>query len=251
MKPISTQQVNSLQSAVQHFHDCYLVSSLNALSRSENGRKILMNNIRSDGNAFTVRFNNVNGLPETYLVKKEECDQLIKRNFPNGDTEHNPIVNVVEIAMSKLLKVHPDRKPFISRLAPCNEKFEYNKPSNFLFMFTGKQPLVINEDGLSMNLKSYKRFVKAMFRRISREGNSSFVAGTGVRFGEKLHDTHCFALNNTFNQDGGQIVQQPKKKKFKFLHLFEGRKQENIKLTFGDIINEVKYISGYFNEMLA
>ena len=249
MKPISAEQVLSLQNAVQHFHDCYLVSSLNALSRSENGRKILQNNIKTDGKAFTVKFNNVNGLSETYLVKKEECDRLVMKNKSATSSEHNPIVNVVEVAMSKLLAIHPDKKPLISRLAKCDEPFEYNKPSNFLYMFTGRKPITVNESGLSMNLKNYKKYIYSIFGKMTETGNSSFVAGTGVQFGTELHNTHCFALNESIEKDGVQIANSPKKK-LNFMRLFEGRKQKNITLTREDIIKKVKYISGYFNEML-
>lgn len=60
MKPIGIEDILSLNRSQQVFHDCYLVSSINALSRSENGRKILQNNIAREGNNFRIRFQNVN-----------------------------------------------------------------------------------------------------------------------------------------------------------------------------------------------
>ncbi len=45
MKPINLSEIKSLQRVKQYFHDCYLVTSMNALSNTENGCKILQNNI--------------------------------------------------------------------------------------------------------------------------------------------------------------------------------------------------------------
>ena len=70
MKPINFEEIKSLQRVKQHFHDCYLVTSLNSLSNSENGRKILQNNILREDSNFKIKFKNVNGNQEDFFKKK-------------------------------------------------------------------------------------------------------------------------------------------------------------------------------------
>ena len=76
MKPIGIEDILSLNRSQQVFHDCYLVSSINALSRSENGRKILQNNIAREGNNFRIRFQNVNLNVEDFFVTEKEIKDL-------------------------------------------------------------------------------------------------------------------------------------------------------------------------------
>ena len=77
MKPITPQQIASLSTAQQYFHDCYIVSSLGILSRSKKGQKILQNNITTNGKDFNIKFNNVNEKVEDYFISEKEinnCD---------------------------------------------------------------------------------------------------------------------------------------------------------------------------------
>lgn len=76
MKPINFEEIKSLQRVKQHFHDCYLVTSLNSLSNSENGRKILQNNILREGSNFKIKFKNVNGNQEDFFITEKEIDDL-------------------------------------------------------------------------------------------------------------------------------------------------------------------------------
>ena len=76
MKPINLSEIKSLQRAKQHFHDCYLVTSMNALSNTENGRKILQENILREGNNFNIKFKNINGKSEDFFVSEKELNDL-------------------------------------------------------------------------------------------------------------------------------------------------------------------------------
>ena len=238
MRPISFDEIVSLRIAKQNFRDCYLVSSINALSRSENGRKILARNIQRDGNDFCVRFNDVKGRAETYLVKQAECDELILLDkylepVPLKVPNH-PIIKAVEIAMNKLLKLHPDKKPFVCKIPECQEIFEFNKVSNFLKIFTGVRPYTLNESGLKMTLKSDEQSAKRMFSEIKNRGGS-FVMGTGYHLNPLEDLPHCLTVTGI---EDGKVC------------LYDCRRQIHITRSENDATKSFKYICGYFNEML-
>lgn len=238
MRPITFDEIISLRTAKQNFCDCYLVSSINALTRTENGRKILANNIQRDGDNFCIKFNDVNGQTETYLVKQAECDELILMDeYLNPvplKVENHPIIKAIEVAMNKLLKLHPDKKPFLCKIPKCQEKFEFNMVSNFLKMFTGVRPITINESGLKMTLKSDEQISERMFSEMQNRENS-FVMGTGYHLNPFEDLPHCYTVTYA--------------DKWK-VEIFNCRRQEHDVRTSDDIIKSMKYICGYFGDML-
>lgn len=241
MKPINLSEIKSLQRAKQHFHDCYLVTSMNALSNTENGRKILQENILREGNNFNIKFKNINGKSEDFFVSEKKLNDLTlcDRFFNPIELKepHNPILKAVEVAMNKLLKKYPDKKSFINRLYKTNEEFEYNNPSRFLEMFTGIKPININENSIRMSLKNKIDEAKEVLEKIGNEKTNSFIAGTGHKFIKGITNWHCYTLENVNNAN-------------KIAQIFDNRYQEEITLSFEDFIKKIKYITGYFNEDL-
>lgn len=238
MKPINLDDIISLRTAKQNFRDCYLVASINALTRTENGRKILSQNIKRSGDNFCVRFNNVYGHAETFLVKQSESDMLILTdNFMEPvplSVPNHPIIKVIEVAMNKLLSIHPYKKPFLCKIPSCNEKFEFNKASNFLNMFTGVRPFILNESGLRMSLRKDEKAAKRLFDEIENRGGS-FVAGTGYHLNPMEDLPHCYSVTNIQNDK---------------VEMYDCRRQKHIVRTTDNAISSLKYICGYFNEML-
>lgn len=241
MKPINFDEIKTLQRMKQYFQDCYLVTSINALSNSENGRKILQNNILREGNNFNIKFKSINGKSEDFFVTEKEINDLtLCDRFLNPiitEEPENPILKAVETAMNKLLKKYPDKKSFANRLYKTNEKFEYNNPSRFMEMFTGIKPLNINENSFRMTLKSKSDEVKALLKKIGENQHNSFVAGTGHKFIKGLTNWHCYTLEKVGNAD-------------RTIQIFDNRYQKKIVLLFDDFIKNIKYITGYFNEDL-
>lgn len=230
MKPINLSEIKSLQRAKQHFHDCYLVTSMNALSNTENGRKILQENILREGNNFKIKFKNINGKSEDFFVTEKELNDLTlcDRFFNPIELKepHNPILKAVEVAMNKLLKKYPDKKSFINRLYKTNEEFEYNNPSRFLEMFTGVKPININENGIRMSLKNKIDEAKEVLEKIGNNETNSFIAGTGHKFIKGLTNWHCYTLENVNNAN-------------KTAKIFDNRYQEEITLSFDDFIKKL------------
>ena len=239
MRPINTDEIQNLRYAIQHFQDCYLVSSIGALANSSNGRKILSNNIVHTPEGFRIRFNNVNGATKDYFISQNEMDKLIYMDRRHNPIEieipHNPIIKAIEIAMNKLLHEHPNKKPWICRFAKCNEKFEFNKPSNFLEMFTGIMPIKLNENGLKFTMKSKKQSAKELFEKIRQNPDNSFVVGTLFRARKELTNAHCYSVIGIDRNT---------------LKIFDHGAQEIIKLNCQSAIKRLKYIVGYFNNDL-
>lgn len=241
MKPINFDEIATLQRVKQHFHDCYLVTSINSLSNSTNGRKILQNNILREGNDFKIKFRNVNGNQEDFFITEKEindltlCDRLF--NPIELKEPHNPIIKAIEVAMNKLLNKFPDKKSFVNRLYKTNENFEYNNPSRFMEMFTGITPFNINENSFRMSLRKNSDDAIGLFQQIGNNNNSSFIVGTGHHFIKGMTNWHCYTLEKVDN-------------KANTIQIFDNRYQETITMSFTDAIKKLKYITGYFNENL-
>lgn len=247
MKPISMDAVMDLRNATQHFSDCYLVSSISALTRCENGRKILQNNIKRAGDSFCIRFNNVNGKTEEYIVTKSDCEKMVFTDeYCNPvEVKHHPIIHALEVAVDKLLKNHPDKKAFAAKFLNfirfgALERFEYNRPSTFLEMFTGIKPITLNENNFQMSLKRHEKEALNLLEAIGKkEDSSSFVFGTGVKWLSKtFSDFHCYEVISTDNLNKNVIIT-------------EHREHKRIPLSYEKVIKDIKYICGYFNSMLA
>lgn len=244
MKPIGLNEIQNLRHAIQYFQDCYLVASIGALSKSTNGRKILSENIAKTADGYRITFNNVKGSNKDFFVTEKEMDNLVYMDkylnpIPlKPEHPHNQIIKAIETAMNKLLTKYPSQKPFICRIPKCNEKFEFNKPSNFLEMFTGKQPIKINEGGIKLSLKSNKKSSKELFDNISDNPDCSFVLGTSIGFSKGLSNNHCYSIEKV-------------NKKNNTIEIFDHRFLETITLTYEEVIKNFKFIVGYLNKDLS
>ena len=134
-----------------------------------------------------------------------------------------------------------EEKPLISRIPHSNEIFEFNKPSKFLYMFTGVKPIVINENGISITLIKYQNAIENIFKRIAEDNNSCFVAGTAITTLEFVN-FHCYPIVATAKY----LIN----KQQYHVNLYDTREQTIIERHSNSFINNVKYICGYFEEML-
>lgn len=273
MKPLTHSELISLQRPMQHFSDCYMTSSIGALARSSVGKKILNENIVHTNHGFRIRFQNVHSKQEDYIICKKDIkkhnpidyyEATVAEYLENPDSEKaeffdkakpselpklygeyysellekfkpNRIINALEIAMDRLLKKHPDKKPRISRLINFgdDERFEYNYPSNFLEMFTGKKPIILNERTLlRMNLRKNKDEAVELFEKIDKSDDFSMVAGTGLFGKEGLTGLHCYTVEGVNSEN-------------QYLQIFDCREQKSIKLPFDKAIKAIKFLTGY------
>ena len=72
-KPISHKEIQGLRNATQVFSDCYLVSSINSLTRNSDGRQILKENIQKSIirlRSFRIKEYLYSGYQKTYDSRK-------------------------------------------------------------------------------------------------------------------------------------------------------------------------------------
>lgn len=257
---LKNNDINSLRTALQEYSDCYLISSLEALSKSKEGRKILFQNIKKTNveiklkdfsdditdsttgtfkfnlNVFKIIFNNINDKKEAFTIGLKELNKY----FNIYSKQKNHLVYAMKMAMQKLIEKHPTKKPLISRIAnPFKMKFEYNKPSNFLRMFTGKEPIVVGESDINLNLKKYKDIVFPILEKMGAtpKENYSFVVGTGIKGYTKTKSWHCLVIEHVNGKD-------------KIVTVKNKRANAKQSMSFDDFLKKFKYIVGYFNENL-
>lgn len=238
MRPITLHEIVPLQKPVQHFSDCYLVSSIGALSRSKHGQQILSKNIAHQGDGFRVRFQNVDGKREDYIVSQQNMNRLIPLDKYYNEAiikyEQLPIMKAIKVAMNRLLEEHPHKKPFVSRLKSCHERFEYNKPSNFMEIFTGETPIILNESGYRMSLRKDKDKAVELFEKIDASNDFSFVAGTGIWDRRDFASWHCFILEGVNRENS-------------YIQVYEARDRESIKLSIDKALKIFKFLTGYLH----
>lgn len=261
LQKLATSDINSLKQAQQVFSDCYILSSLHALSKSGFGKEFLSQNIKKAPNTlptvyfadlsektlqsspkfktmnidtFCFTFNNVYGKKEEYCIAPKD----LKKNFRIYAKQKNPVIRAMEIAMNRLVHRHFFKKPLVSRLhfPFLNRSFEFNIPSNFLEMFTGVKPVSIGEKSLNLTLKPYKNEVMQIFKRMSKNPDDySFVAGTGFKTFDIDKGWHCFVV------DGCDYEKQ-------LLTLINKRTGHPFTVTFDRAISTLKYLTGYFKD---
>ena len=148
-KPISHKEIQGLRNATQVFSDCYLVSSINSLTRNSDGRQILKENIQksiiSGKPQYKIKFQNIYDSPKDIFVTKSDFSELSRTSSDFLEVVcENKTLKAVEIAMGKVVDSHPLLKSLFNRMADCEQSFEYNNPSRFFKIFTGKEPTVLN-----------------------------------------------------------------------------------------------------------
>jgi hypothetical protein len=254
LKKIKPSDIESIKKADQVFSDCYLLTSMHALTQSKFGRKILNKNIRKATfqipitkitktpnnnlapttiDTYSFKFNDIYGKKEIYSITPKDYS----KNFSIFTKQKNPLICSLEIAITKLVKKHFFKKPLICRMnfPFLYKNFEYNIPSNFLKIFTGIEPISIGEKSLNRTLKPYKEDVLELFKKMSNNpDNYSFIAGTGFKAFEKSKGWHCYTITDC-NFKNKTITLQNKRSKKPTI------------MTFDEAIENLKFLTGYFD----
>lgn len=236
---ITDKEIDSFKSTPQHFSDCYLMSTLETLSHTENGRKILKEQIqRDDSNPALINcyLYNPNGIREKYTIPSNSVLKGYKQLYKAQD---NDIIRSMDISVGEYEKKYK-AKPLICRLTDNFKTytFENNLPSHFMNILTGKTPTVnIAETDFNLDLSSYRDEVMALFKRMETEKEHSLVIGTGV----KMLDGkawHVYVLEDVDLANNTIMVKN---------------KRGNISRTMSidTALNTFKFIVGYFNKDLA
>lgn len=234
---ITNSDIDGFEHAKQHFSDCYLMSTLETLSQTENGRKVLQEQIQYDDKnpkLINCYLYNQNGNKEKYTVPVNavvgKYEKLYRR-------QPNEIVRSVDISIDKYEKKYKS-KPLICRLADTvnTYTFEKNMPSHFMEVLTGIKPRVIAEKDFNLDLNGYKKEVMELFERMDKEKEHSFVMGTGMKMLDG-RQWHVYVLQDVNLKDGTITVKEKRANKPRIMKI-------------DTALNTFKYIVGYFNSDL-
>ena len=234
---ISDTDIDSLKDAKQHFSDCYLMCTLETLSQTPNGRKIIKENIQRDD----YNPNNINCYLYTPMGEKRKYT-VPTNSVLNGyekvyKHQKNEIIRSMDISVNEFEKKYKN-KYFISDIRDNFKtyKFEYNLPSNFMKTFTGIEPRKIGETDFNVNLTNYKDEVMELFKQMDQMKNHSFVLSTGIKALDG-HRWHVYILESVNLKENTITVR-------------EKRENQSKTMSIDEALKTFKCIVGYFDSDL-
>ena len=235
---ITDKEIDSFKSTQQHFSDCYIMTSMESLSHTENGRKILKKQIEHDDNnpmLINCYLYTPMGTREKYPVPTNAVVRGYEKLYQAQDNE---IMRSMDISVGEYEKRYK-AKPWICRVTDDFKTytFENGIPSHFMKILTGIEPTVnIAEMDFNIDLTSRSDEVMELFKRMSKEKEHSLVIGTGLKMLDG-RTWHVYVLEDV-DLDNGTITVK--------------NKRGNITKTMNidTALNSFKFIVGYFNSDL-
>lgn len=236
---ISDKEIDEFKNTKQHFSDCYLMTSLETLSHTPNGRKILKRQIKHDDNnphLINCYLYTPMGTKEKYSIP---TNAVVKGYKSLYEVQKNDIIRSMDVSVGEYEKRYKT-KPWICRVTDDFKSYEFenNLPSHFLKIFIGKEPTVnIAEKDFNMDLSSYKDEVMKLFERMDKEKQHSFLIGTGMKMLDG-RTWHVYILEDVDLEKGTVTVKEKRGNKPRVM-------------SIDSALNTFKYIIGYFNSDLA
>ena len=235
---ITEKEIDSLSSAKQHFSDCYIMSTLDTLSKTKNGRKCIKEHIvRDDLNPFLINcyLYTPNGEKLKYSIPSNAVVSGYEKLYKY---QPNELIRTVDISVGEYEKKYK-AKPWICRFTDDFKtySFENSLPSLFMTMITGIKPtLNIAETDFNIDLSSKKDEVMKLFERMDKDKNHSLVIGTGLKMLDGS-SWHVYVLEDVNLANNTITVKN---------------KRGNIKKTLNidTALNTFKFIVGYFDKDL-
>ena len=235
---ISDKDIDNFEHAKQHFSDCYLMTTLETLSHTPNGRKVLKEQIQYDDNnpkLLNCYLYKENGEKEKYTVP---TNAVVKGYEKLYRLQPNEIIRSMDVSVAEYENKYKS-KPWICRVTDTfkSYSFENNLPSHFMKVFTGIEPRIIAETDFNLDLSGYKNEVMELFKRIDKEKNHSFVIGTGVKMLDG-RTWNVYIIEDVDLADNTITVK-------------EKRGNTPRKMNIETALNTFKFVVGYFNSDLG
>ena len=236
---ISDKEIDDFKTAEQHFSDCYIMSSLETLSKNKNGRKILKKQIEHDDNNpsyVNCYLYSPNGEKEIYKIPTKTAVKGYEKLYK---AQTNELVRSIDISVGEYEKKYK-AKPWICRFTDDFKtySFENSLPSHFMTILTGKEPTVnIAETEFNIDLSSRKAEVMELFKRMQEDKEHSLVIGTGLKMLDG-RSWHVYVLQDV-DLDNNTITVKNKR----------GNKTKTMNIDTA--LNTFKFIVGYFDKDLA
>lgn len=230
--------------------NCFLNSTFTALYNSMRGKEILSKRIKIEQSSFADPAYKIilspNGKNENYRVSNQDYfeqyfniyrtyNEYPKKSGHFLDSPSNNLNTAIDIAVSKMIKKHPEQKPWYMRLYsfPNNMRHEFNKPSRAFEWFTGIKPIKIGEDGIKTELIKYKDDVLNLLNYLGKlsPNDYSFVLMSGGKETPQTEKWHCVPITKIDN-----TTQQ--------VYFFDKRLKRELFVNFDTILNSFKAIVG-------
>ena len=235
---ITDKEIDGFSDAKQHFSDCYIMTTLETLSHTENGRKILKKQIEHDDynpNMINCYVYAPDGFKEKYSIPTNVAVKGYEKLYKAQDNE---IIRSVDVTVGEYEKRYK-AKPWICRFTDDFKTytFENSIPSHFMTILTGIEPTVnIAEMDFNVDLSSYKDEVFELFKRMQEDKEHSLVIGTGLKMLDG-RTWHVYVLEDVDLDNNTVTVKN---------------KRGNITKTMSidSALNTFKFIVGYFNKDL-
>ena len=235
---ISDKEIDGIKSAEQHFSDCYIMSTLESLSNTKNGRKILKNQIEHDDdnpNFINCYLYSPKGQKEIYKIP---TDTAIKGYEKLYTAQPNELIRSIDVSVGEYEKKYK-AKPWICRFTDDFKtySFENSLPSHFMKILTGKEPTVnIAETDFNIDLSSRKAEVMELFKRMNEDKEHSLVIGTGLKMLDG-RSWHVYVLQDVDLENNTITVKNKRGNRTKTMNI-------------DTALNTFKFIVGYFDKDL-
>ncbi len=235
---ISDKEIDEFKHAKQYFSDCYIMTTLEALSHTENGRKVLKKQIEHDDNnpnLINCYLYNPLGIKEKYQIPTNTAVNGYSRLYKS---QENDIIRSMDVSVSEYEKKYK-AKPWICRFTDDFKTypFENSIPSHFMSIFVGKKPTVnIAEMDFNIDLDSKRDEVMKLFERMDKDKKHSLVIGTGVKMLDG-RTWHVYVLDDVDLKNNTVTV-------------INKRGNQKKTMSVDAAINTFKFIVGYFDEDL-
>ena len=236
----------------QKLCNCFSVATKYSLYYSTVGKEILRSRIFVDRNNNSLEPSykiilSPNGKDEIYRINESEYSGKYFRLFTKYN-EHPPfsgfyldslcrnLNTAIDIAITKMIKKHPNQKDWYTRLYGfTNKKCEFNKPSRAFEWFTGIKPIQYGEEGYKSNLIKYKNDVVNLLKKMSvvSKENYSFVLVSGAKKTSKVYKWHCMPIIKVNFRN-------------KTVRFYDPRERKTFEESFYSIIEKYKAIVGIF-----
>ncbi len=234
---ITDKDIDGFEASKQHFSDCYLMTTLETLSHTPNGRKVLKEHIEYDDKnpkLINCYLFSPNDTTEKYSIP---TNAIVKGYEKLYRLQPNEVIRSMDVSVGEYEKKHK-AKPWICRFTDNfkDYSFENNLPSHFMKIFTGVEPRVIAEQDFNFDLNGYRDEVMNLFERMDKEKQHSFVIATGVKMLDGK-TWHVYILEDVNLKDGTVTVK-------------EKRGNKPRKMSIEAALNTFKFIVGYFDSDL-
>lgn len=234
---ISDKDIDGFKNAKQHFSDCYLMTTLETLSHTPNGCKVLKEHIQYDDKnpkLMNCYLYNPMGENEKFVVP---TNAVVKGYDKLYKYQPNEIIRSMDVSVAEYEDKYK-AKPWICRFTDSFKtySFENNLPSHFMKILTGKKPRIIAETDYNIDLSGYKDEVMKLFKQMEEEKKYSFVIGTGVKMLDS-RTWHVYVIENVNLEDNTITVKEKHANKPRTMNI-------------DTALNTFKFIVGYFDSDL-